>query len=132
VSLIVVSAAKSKVSIEGIGEVPGIQSVDFKVRRRQADIEAIGVAERIGIEQGQVIVTGSLRISSLNTSLDDYLYPVDPPGFNMVLTLNVGVGIKIRQITFDECYLDDKTFEMTANGVGVTTYNFTATRVREE
>jgi hypothetical protein len=131
VSLIVVSAAKSKVLVEG-NEIPGIQSVDFKVRRRQADIEAIGVAERIGIEQGQVIVTGSLRISSLNTSLDDYLYPVDPPGFNMVLTLNVGVGIKVRQITFDECYLDDKTFEMTANGVGVTTYNFTATRVREE
>jgi hypothetical protein len=131
VSLIVVSAAKSKVLVEG-NEIPGIQSVDFKVRRRQADIEAIGVAERIGIEQGQVIVTGSLRISSLNTALDDYLYPVDPPGFNMVLTLNVGVGIKVRQITFDECYLDDKTFEMTANGVGVTTYNFTATRVREE
>jgi hypothetical protein len=131
VSLMVVSAAKSKVLVEGV-EIPGIQSVDFKVRRRQADIEAIGVAERIGIEQGQVIVTGSLRISSLNTALDDYLYPVDPPGFNMVLTLNVGVGIKVRQITFDECYLDDKTFEMTANGVGVTTYNFTATRVREE
>ena len=130
-SLIVVSAAKSKVLVEG-NEIPGVQSVDFKVRRRQADIEAIGVAERIGIEQGQVIVTGSLRISSLNTALDDYLYPVDPPGFNMVLTLNVGVGIKVRQITFDECYLDDKTFEMTANGVGVTTYNFTATRVREE
>jgi hypothetical protein len=127
----VVSAAKSKVLVEGV-EIPGIQSVDFKVRRRQADIEAIGVAERIGIEQGQVIVTGSLRISSLNTALDDYLYPVDPPGFNMVLTLNAGVGIKVRQITFDECYIDDKTFEMTANGVGVTAYNFTATRVREE
>lgn len=130
-SLMVVSAAKSKVLVEGV-EIPGIQSVDFKVRRRQADIEAIGVAERIGIEQGQVIVTGSLRISSLNTALDDYLYPVDPPGFNMVLTLNVAEGTKVRQITFDECYLDDKTFEMTANGVGVTAYNFTATRVREE
>ena len=130
-SLLIVSAAKSKVLVEG-NEIPGVQSLDFKVRRRQADIEAIGVAERIGIEQGQVIVTGSLRISSLNTALDDFLYPVDPPGFNMVLTLNVGVGIKVRQITFDECYLDDKTFEMTANGVGVTAYNFTATRVREE
>ena len=130
-SLMVVSAAKSKVLIDG-NEISGIQSVEFKVRRRQVDIEAIGVAERIGIEQGQVIVTGTLRISSLNAALDDFLYPVDPPGFNMVLTLNVGLGIKIRQITFDECYVDDKSFEMTANGVGVTTYNFTATRVREE
>ncbi len=130
-SLMIVSAAKSKVLVEG-NEIAGVQSLDFKVSRRQADIEAIGVAERIGIEQGQVIVTGSLRISSLNTALDDFLYPVDPPGFNMVLTLNVAEGTKVRQITFDECYLDDKSFEMTANGVGVTAYNFTSTRVREE
>jgi hypothetical protein len=127
----IVSAAKSKVLVEG-NEIPGIQSLDFKVQRRQADIEAIGIAERIGVEQGQVIVTGSLRISSLNSDLDDFLYPVDPPGFNMVLTLNVAEGTQVRQITFDECYLDDKTFEMTANGVGVTAYNFTSTRVREE
>jgi len=131
VSLMIVSAAKSKVLVEGV-ELAGVQSLDFKVQRRQADIEAIGVAERIGIEQGQVIVTGSLRISSLNTDLDNFLYPVDPPGFNMVLTLNVAEGTKVRQITFDECYLDDKSFEMTANGVGVTAYNFTSTRVREE
>jgi hypothetical protein len=127
----IVSAAKSKVLIDG-NEIAGVQSIDFKVRRRQADIEAIGVAERIGIESGQVIVTGSLRISSLNTALDDFLYPVDPPGFNMVVTLNVAEGTKVRQITFDECYLDDKTFEMSANGVGVTAYNFTSTRAREE
>jgi hypothetical protein len=131
VSLMIVSAAKSKVLIDG-NEIAGVQSIDFKVRRRQADIEAIGVAERIGIESGQVIVTGSLRISSLNTALDDFLYPIDPPGFNMVVTLNVAEGTKVRQITFDECYLDDKTFEMTANGVGVTAYNFTSTRAREE
>jgi hypothetical protein len=130
-SLMIVSAAKSKVLIDG-NEIAGVQSIDFKVRRRQADIEAIGVAERIGIESGQVIVTGSLRISSLNTALDDFLYPIDPPGFNMVVTLNVAEGTKVRQITFDECYLDDKTFEMTANGVGVTAYNFTSTRAREE
>ena len=130
-SLMIVSAAKSKVTIEG-NDIPGIQSIDFKVRRRQADIEAIGVAERIGIESGQVVVTGTLRISSLNTALDDFLYPVDPPGFNMVLTLNVAEGTQVRKITFDECFLDDKTFEMTANGVGITSYNFTSTRVREE
>ena len=130
-SLVIVSAAKSKVTIEG-NDIPGVQSIDFKVRRRQADIEAIGVAERIGIESGQVVVTGTLRISSLNTALDDFLYPIDPPGFNMVLTLNVAEGTQVRKITFDECFLDDKTFEMTANGVGITSYNFTSTRVREE
>jgi hypothetical protein len=38
----------------------------------------------------------------------------------------------VKTITFDECFLDDKSFELTANGVGITVYNFTATRVREE
>ena len=130
-SLVIVSAAKSKVTVEG-EDIPGVQSLDFKVRRRQADIEAIGVAERIGIESGQVVVTGTLRISSLNTKLDTFLYTIDPPPFNMVLTLNVAEGTLVRKITFDECFLDDKTFEMTANGVGITSYNFTSTRVREE
>lgn len=130
-SLMIVSAAKSKVIIEE-NEIPGVQSIDFKVRRRQADVEAIGIAERIGVESGQVVVTGTLRISSLNTALDGFLYPIDPPGFNMVLILNVAEGNQVRKITFDECYLDDKTFEMTANGVGITSYSFTSTRVREE
>ena len=48
-SLMIVSAAKSKILVEGV-EIPGIQSVDFKVRRRQADIEAIGVALRRGLQ----------------------------------------------------------------------------------
>lgn len=126
----IVSAAKSKVTIDG-EEVHGLQSIDFKVRRRQADVEGVGRGERIGVEQGQVIVTGTLRISSLNNKLDDLLYMPVPDSFNMVAELNKGEEL-VRKITFDECYLDDKSFEMSANGVGLTVYNFTATRVREE
>jgi hypothetical protein len=40
-SLMLVSAAKSKVTIDG-EEVHGIQSIDFKVRRRKADVESVG------------------------------------------------------------------------------------------
>ena len=56
-SLMIVSAAKSSVTIDG-EEVQGIQSIDFKVKRRQADVESVGWGERIGVESGQVIVTG--------------------------------------------------------------------------
>jgi len=126
----IVSAAKSSVTIDG-EEVQGIQSIDFKVKRRQADVESVGWGERIGVESGQVIVTGKLKISSLNKKLDDLLYMPVPEPFNMVATLMKGEE-QIKKITFDECYLDDKSFEMTANGVGLTTYNFTSTRVREE
>ncbi|MBM3292243.1 hypothetical protein FJY84_06155 [Candidatus Bathyarchaeota archaeon] len=125
-----VSAAKSKVTIDG-EEVLGLQSIDFKVRRRQADVESVGWGERVGVESGQVIVTGTLRISSLNKKLDGLLYMPTPTPFNMVADLKRGEET-IKKITFDESYLDDKSFEMTANGVGVTVYNFTSTRVREE
>ncbi len=125
----IVSAAKSKVTING-DEVQGLQSIDFKVRRRQADVEAVGLLERIGVESGQVIVNGTLRISSLHTLLDDILYAPNPQSFNMVASLNRNDQL-IRTITFDECFLDDKSFELSANGVGLTSYNFTSTRVRE-
>jgi hypothetical protein len=125
-----VSAAKSKVTIDG-EVVDGVQSIDFKVRRRQADVESIGWDERIGVESGQIVVTGTLRVSSMHKTLDDLLYMPVPLSFNMVAQLNKGDEL-IKKITFDECYLDDKSFEMTANGVGLTVYNFTATRVREE
>jgi hypothetical protein len=125
-----VSAAKSKVTIDGEA-VDGVQSIDFKVRRRQADVESIGWDERIGVESGQIVVTGTLRVSSMHKTLDDLLYMPVPLSFNMVAELKKGDDL-IKKITFDECYLDDKSFEMTANGVGLTVYNFTATRVREE
>jgi hypothetical protein len=129
-SLMLVSAAKSKVTIDG-EVVDGVQSIDFKVRRRQADVESIGWDERIGVESGQIVVTGTLRVSSMHKSLDELLYMPVPLSFNMVAELRKGDDL-IKKITFDECYLDDKSFEMTANGVGVSVYNFTATRVREE
>ena len=128
--MLIASAAKSSVTIEG-EPVEGVQSIDFSVKRRQADIEAIGSGERIGVESGQVVVNGSIRISSMNKLLDERLYALTPESFNMVITLVKGAE-QIRQITFNECYLDDKSFEMSANGVGLTVYNFTSTTVLEE
>ena len=128
--LVAVSAAKSKVTIDG-EEVSGLQSIDFKVRRRQSDVEAIGWGERVGVETGQVIVNATIRISSLNKKLDELLYQPTPTPFNLVADLKTGTET-MKKITFDECFLDDKTFEMTANGTGLSVYNFTSTRVREE
>ncbi len=129
-SLVIASAATSKITIEG-ADVHGLQSLEFAVRRRQMDVDAVGVGERIGVDAGHIFVTGSLRIRSLNSTLDERLYALVPESFNMVAELKQG-ETTVKTITFDECYLDDKSFELAANGVGLTVYNFTATRVREE
>jgi hypothetical protein len=41
-------------------------------------------------------------------------------------------GTAVKTISFDDCYLEDKTFTLDANGVGISLYTFTATRVREQ
>ncbi len=129
-SLMVVSAATSKVLIDG-EEVKGIQSLEYKAKRRQVDIEGVGAAERIGVESGLITVSGTIRVKSVCKKLDDLLYmPVTLP-FNLVAELKIGNDL-VKRITFDECYIDDKSFELGAEGVGVSVYNFTATRVREE
>lgn len=127
---LMVSAAKSKVIIDG-EEVNGLQSIEFKVRRRQADVAGVGADERIGVESGLVTVTGLVRVLSLNKHLDEILYKPVPVSFNMVAELKKGDEL-VKKITFDECYLDDKSFELGAEGIAVTVYTFTATRVREE
>ncbi|RLF09469.1 MAG: hypothetical protein DRJ68_02305 [Thermoprotei archaeon] len=129
-SVLIASAATSKVLIDG-EQVPGVQSIEFKVKRRQVDIESVGSAERIGVECGLITVTGSIRVRSLYKKLDELLYMPVTSSFNMVVELRAGNEL-IKKITFDECYVDDKSFELGADGVGVTVYNFTATRVREE
>jgi len=129
-AMVVVSAATSKVTIDG-EETKGIQSIDYKVKRRQIDVESVGMGERMGVESGLITVTGTIRIRSLNKKLDDLLYMPVPVPFNMVAELKKGNDL-MKKITFDECYVDDKSFELGAEGVGVTIYNFTATRVREE
>nr|QNO53418.1 hypothetical protein JNHLJEBA_00028 [Methanosarcinales archaeon ANME-1 ERB6] len=127
---LIVSAAKSKVTIDG-EEVSGLQSLDYKVSRRQADVAGVGADERIGIESGLILVTGALRVQSLNKKLDEILYEPVPVSFNMVAELKKGDEL-VKKITFDECYLDDKSFELGAEGIGITVYTFTSTRVREE
>jgi hypothetical protein len=41
-------------------------------------------------------------------------------------------GSTVKKLIFDDCYLEGKSFAMDANGVGVTDYTWTATRLREE
>jgi hypothetical protein len=129
-SLMLVSKATSKVTVDG-EELNGLQTLEFKVKRRQTDIEGVGMDERIGVESGLFIVNGTLRVRSLNKKLDDLLYtPVSVP-FNMVAELKKGDEL-VKKITFDECFLDDKSFELGIDDVATTIYTFTATRVREE
>jgi hypothetical protein len=129
-----VTANASKITIDG-KDVRGIESIDFKVTRSKEDIQSIDVDERIGAYYGALKVTGSLKVKSTNEELDKKMYIEIPKvaTFQIVVSLfPQGKDSKIKQITFDECILEGKSLTMNANAVAVTTYEFSATRVREE
>ncbi len=130
----VIAANASRVMIDGEA-VPGIQAIDFKITRNRQNVHAIGTDERIGSDYGGLFVQGAVRVKSIYPKLDDLLYQPIPSvtSFQIVVELQPqGIGEAVRKITFDECVLEDKVFGMDASGVGITTYNFTSTRIREE
>lgn len=129
-----VAANASKIQIDG-KDVRGVTSIDFKVTRSKEDIQSIDTEERIGAYYGALKVTGSLKVKSAYPELDKKMYIEVPKvaTFQIIVTLYPqGKDSKIRQITFDECILEGKSMAMSANGIPETTYEFSATRVREE
>jgi hypothetical protein len=129
-----VSASNSKILMDG-KDIPGVQSIDFKISRNRQNIHSISTDERIGAYYGALFVQGSLKIRSAYEPLDKKLYESIPQlkHFQLVLELTPqGADKATKKITFDECYVEDKSLGMDATGVMITTYNFTSTRIREE
>ncbi len=129
-----IAANASQITIDG-KVVPGIQSIDFKITRNRQNIHAISTEERLGAYYGALFVQGSVKIKSGYDALDKKMYETIPTlkFFQIVVQLQPqSVDKPVKKITFDECILEDKTFAMDATGVATTTYNFTATRIREE
>jgi hypothetical protein len=129
-----IAANASQITIDG-KVVPGIQSIDFKITRNRQNIHAISTEERLGAYYGALFVQGSVKIKSGYDALDKKMYETIPTlkFFQIVVQLQPqSVDKPVKKITFDECILEDKTFAMDAAGVAQTTYNFTATRIREE
>jgi hypothetical protein len=116
-------------------DVTGVQSIEFKVSRSTQNIHSLSTDERIGAYYGPLSVQGSLNIRSTSSDLDKKLYEKIPEvkSFQIVVELHPqGSDKLLKKITIDEVTLLDKSFRMDATGVGITSYNFTATRVREE
>lgn len=124
----------SKIQFEG-EDISGVQELGWKIIRNRQNIHAISTEERIGTVMGAYYVEGTLKIKSSYDKLDKKLYEkfTEIKSFQIVVDLySQGSDQSVRKITFDECYVDAKSFGMDVNGVALTIYNFTATRVREE
>ena len=74
---------------------------------------------------------GELAVKSISTKLDDLL--AKQAAFQLVADLkqDESENSPKRKLSFDGCYVQDKRFSLGANGSVLTTYAFTATRLRE-
>jgi hypothetical protein len=124
------SATESKVMIEST-EVEGLQSIEFKVNRSRSDIVAVGKPLRQGVEYGVKVITGKLKVKSSNPALDEKLSKTDLDDAKFTLSAQLKKGSRSKNITFQDCYLDDREFTMDVNGVGIAIYTFSATDVQE-
>ncbi|MCP8307911.1 MAG: hypothetical protein H3Z53_02560 [archaeon] len=134
-----ISANVSDIKCDG-ENIPGLQSIEFKIMRSRENIYGIGSGERWAVNQGPIYVVGSLRVRSTYPKFDAILIKeqkeVTP--FQLVVDLkSSAIGTKawgqpVKTLTFDECYLEDKTFTLDANGIGISVYTFTSTRIREQ
>ncbi len=124
------SATESKVMVDST-EVEGLQSIEFKVSRSRSDIVAVGQPLRQGVEYGVKVITGKLKVKSTNPALDEKLEKTDLDDAKFTLQAQLKKGSKSKNVTFQDCYLDDRDFSVDVNGVGISTYTFTATDLQE-
>jgi|GEM_PF-264045 len=135
----VISANVSDIKCDG-EVIPGLQSIEYKIVRNRQNIHRIGSDERLGVDYGPMYVVGTLKVRSTFPKLDSILVSEQSkvvPFQIMVELKSSALGTKawgqaVKTLIFDECYLEDKTFAMDANGVGMSVYTFTSTRIREQ
>lgn len=132
VNPVLISANVSNIKVDG-EVIPGLQNIEFKIVRNRQNVHNIGIDERIGVDYGPMFVVGSLRIRSTYPKFDTMLITgvseVKP--FQLVVELKKGKE-SLKTLSFDDCYLESKTFAMDANGTGISEYTFTGTRLREQ
>lgn len=127
----VFSANRSNVLVDGEA-IEGLQSLTFRVVTEREDIRAIGSSERVTVSFGLRTVLGEITVRSANYKLDDHLK--DQSKFQIVANLkkDEAADSPKRTLSFDECFVENKDFQISAGGTAQTVYTFTATRVREE
>lgn len=127
----VFSANRSSILLDGKA-IEGVQSLVFRVVTEREDIRAVGADERVATSFGLRVVQGELSVRSASYELDTHLEK--RTAFQLVASLKKddAADSPKRTLSFDECFVETKDFSLGASGTALTSYAFSATRVREE
>lgn len=125
------AASESSVMVDG-ENIEGVSSIEYRHQQVRTNVYALGSTERIGMLSGGQYVEGRLRVASTSGKLNGL---AGSQVFQVIATLkHTGPDNKTQQmvVTFDECYLMDKSFSIETSGHGEAVYTFSAVRVKEE
>jgi hypothetical protein len=118
------AASESTVLVDG-EPVEGVQGIDYRTRSDRTNVYALGSTERVGVVSGAYEVQGRIRVVSASATLDglagDQLFQI---------IANLRHGETEATVTFDDCCLTEKTFDLSVNGQGAAVYAFSAARMR--
>lgn len=119
-------ASESRILVDG-KPIEGVRSIEYRQAQVRNNVYALGSVERIGLISGPQTVEGRIKVASTSSQINQL---TGSKPFQLIAQLKQG-ETKMT-VSFDECYLLEKSFDMSVGGHGETIYNFTATRVREE
>ncbi|CDP82982.1 MULTISPECIES: hypothetical protein [Mycolicibacterium] len=118
------AASESTVLVDG-EPIEGVQGIDYRTRHERTNIYALGSTERVGVVSGAYEVQGRIRVTSASAKLDAL------GGEQMFqIIANLRHGDTEATVTFDDCCLTEKTFDLSVNGQGAAVYAFSAARMR--
>ncbi len=130
----IVTANKVEILFDG-KQIPGIKGFTFKVYKDKKEIPAIGSSETFGYSYGKLHIRGQILVHSNSKLLNDHMEQDNT--FQIVVAMPLdsfqpGADSIIKKMTFDEVHVDDREFSLDAHGYAMTTYTWSAIRVREE
>lgn len=120
------AANESRVMING-NAVEGVRTLAYRRVQARENVYAVGSAERIGVVSGRAVFEGQLRVASTAQTLDQL-----GPDASFQVSAVLKHNDQQMTVTLDECFLQEKTFDLSVGGHGESVYIFTATRAREE
>ena len=128
----VFSANKTEVLFDG-EKIQGLKGFAFKVADDRQDVRGLGAQERIGVVYGRLQVKGQIIVNSNSELLNKHMN--ERTSFQVVVQVDQTAypeDLGKKKITFDGCHVDEREFTLDANGYALSTYTFTADRLREE
>lgn len=124
------SSSESTVQV-GDEVVEGVQSIDYKVNRNMSYVYSFNSHLRTGVNYGNKVVTGTIKVKSASNKLDSLVHKADYANpVNIVVSLKKGETTKA--LTFTNVFIEDRTFSMDVNGVGLSVYTFNAEDIQGE